>query len=192
MKEPLRRRMRAILRDVSPEVRRERSRVACRRLTEQPEWQSASAIFVHVSTWLEIDTTPLTETAWAERRRVLAPKVVDEERGRMVPVEIRKWTDCIVGYRNLLEPLDDTAVPADEIDLVLTPGLAFDTLGLRLGQGGGYYDRFLADPELRARTCGYAYEAQCVDRVPAEPHDRPVDLLVTEATVRRFGDDLEN
>jgi 5-formyltetrahydrofolate cyclo-ligase len=66
------------------------------------------------------------------------------------------------------------------IDWVLVPGVAFDAAGRRLGYGGGYYDRLL--PQLSpgvARVAG-TLEIQLVDRVPAGPHDLPVDTIVTE------------
>jgi 5-formyltetrahydrofolate cyclo-ligase len=73
-------------------------------------------------------------------------------------------------------------------DLVVTPLLAFDALGGRLGQGGGYYDRTLA--ELRARgqvfVLGLAWAGQEVERLPAETHDQPLDAVLTERELRFF------
>jgi 5-formyltetrahydrofolate cyclo-ligase len=63
---------------------------------------------------------------------------------------------------------------------VIVPGLAFDSRGRRLGRGGGFYDRFLSQPDLTAVTCGVALEAQILEDLPREPHDVPVDLLITE------------
>jgi 5-formyltetrahydrofolate cyclo-ligase len=84
---------------------------------------------------------------------------------------------------NIAEPLATAraVVPG----AVLVPMLAFDAHGHRLGYGGGYYDRTLAGlPE--ARAIGVAYAGQEVPSLPREPHDHPLDMLVTEAGPRRF------
>lgn len=67
-------------------------------------------------------------------------------------------------------------------DIVITPLLAFDRAGYRLGQGGGYYDRTIR--ALRAAgsawVIGLAYAGQEIERVPREPHDEPLDAILTE------------
>jgi 5-formyltetrahydrofolate cyclo-ligase len=92
----------------------------------------------------------------------------------------------IRGAFGVLEPEPDWPVAAPRI--VLVPLLGFDASGHRLGYGGGYYDRTLA--ALRAagplRAIGVAYAGQEVERLPHEPHDHPLDALVTEQGVRTF------
>lgn len=80
----------------------------------------------------------------------------------------------------------DVAVPEDDVDptwpdVVMVPGLAFTPAGQRLGQGGGWYDRFL--PRLRddAVTIGVAFDEQIVESLPVEDHDIAVDVVVTES-----------
>ena len=77
------------------------------------------------------------------------------------------------------------AVPEDAIeptwpDVVLVPGLAFTATGGRLGQGGGWYDRFLADVRPECTTIGVCFAEQVVDELPIEPHDVAVDIVVTD------------
>ena len=73
-------------------------------------------------------------------------------------------------------------------DVVLVPLLGFDLSGMRLGRGGGYYDRTLA--ELRARrdilACGVAFHMQMVDKCPSAPHDQALDAVLTEDGLTRF------
>ncbi len=69
--------------------------------------------------------------------------------------------------------------PASSGALVVVPGLAFTPGGHRLGYGGGYYDRFLASLPPSAVTVGVCFHEQLVDDLPLDPHDRPVDLVVT-------------
>jgi 5-formyltetrahydrofolate cyclo-ligase len=73
------------------------------------------------------------------------------------------------------------------IDLVVTPGLAFDRRGRRLGYGGGHYDRFLRRLPPSTIRVGIGFAAQVVDRVPAGPTDEPLDALVTEEGLIRPG-----
>jgi 5-formyltetrahydrofolate cyclo-ligase len=91
----------------------------------------------------------------------------------------------------LLEPAGERLGPDAVLaaDAVLLPGLAVDARGMRLGRGGGSYDRVLArldragaDPALVVLL----YDSEVVDRVPGEPHDRPVHAVVTPSGVRRF------
>ncbi|MCA9312319.1 MAG: hypothetical protein KDA21_13985, partial [Phycisphaerales bacterium] len=87
------------------------------------------------------------------------------------------------------EPVSGRAIPVDEIDLILVPGLAFDTAGRRLGRGGGVYDRYLArvcDVEGRGQVtrgpllCGVCFEIQVWEDLPTEDHDVGMDLIITE------------
>ena len=63
---------------------------------------------------------------------------------------------------------------------MLVPGLAFARDGARLGRGGGFYDRLLAGPQLRARRVGVCFEVQIVEAMPLEEHDQRVDEVLTE------------
>ena len=76
-------------------------------------------------------------------------------------------------------------------ELVVTPLLAFDGSGGRMGQGGGYYDRTLGQlrAEGRVFVVGLAFAGQEVEKLPAEDHDQPLDAVLTEAGFRRFAKD---
>lgn len=105
----------------------------------------------------------------------------------MLPVEIQSLSDDLVaGEFGLREPISGAPFPLSMIDLVIVPGLGFDEYGNRLGRGRGFYDRFLANPEFAGVACGLAYEVQVVPNLPVGPTDRPVNLLVTDARIRRF------
>ena len=67
-----------------------------------------------------------------------------------------------------------------QLDLVIVPGRAFDRSGNRLGRGKGYYDRFLATLAPNCRLLALAFNAQMVESVPTEPHDRPMNAILTE------------
>lgn len=87
-----------------------------------------------------------------------------------------------------LEPDDDSEpVPLDDVDVVLVPGAAFDRHGHRIGHGAGMYDRLLDELPVGVIRVGVAVDGCVVDRLPAQPHDRPVDWIATESGVRRCG-----
>ncbi len=77
--------------------------------------------------------------------------------------------------RDAMDPIE-----AEKLDLVVVPGLAFSADGHRLGQGGGWYDRFLARTRADCTKVGVCFAGQVVPQVPIEPHDVPLDLVVTD------------
>lgn len=159
------------------------SRIACERLSQTDGFQTASTVMLFLSMPQEIDTTAAIESAWKAGKRVVVPRI-DRRQRQMVAVEIHRLDHtpdaAISGLRN---PTEGVETPIGQIDLIVAPGLAFDRRGNRLGRGGAYYDRFLADPERKAAVVGFGFAFQILDEVPTEPHDRPVDEVVTEQGV---------
>lgn len=72
-----------------------------------------------------------------------------------------------------------TPTQLSNADLILVPASAADETGARLGKGKGFYDRALADLSSGAKTAAIVYDQELLERVPTEPHDRPVDFVVT-------------
>jgi len=89
----------------------------------------------------------------------------------------------VPGPFGIPQPARPRWISARQIDLVIVPGLAFDRLGDRLGRGGGHYDRLLAG--CRCPAIGIAPDAFLLDRLPAEPHDRRMDGIVTDRRTLR-------
>ncbi len=85
--------------------------------------------------------------------------------------------------RGFFEPPAGEAIAPGAVDLWVVPGVAFDAQGVRLGRGGGYYDRLLAQRRADATVVGVATERQRVAKLPREPHDQAVNAVVTEAGV---------
>lgn len=123
----------------------------------------------------EIDTAPLARALAAGGVRVGWPRVDGDE----LDLRFAAAADLRpAGRFRIPEPPHDAApVPDEAIDVVFVPGLAFDALGGRLGHGRAYYDRLLARVP-RARRVGLALAHQVVPRVPVEPHDARLDLLI--------------
>lgn len=136
----------------------------------------------------EIDTEPalatLAERGW---QRAL-PVVV----GRGQALEFRAWAPGDALEDGPLRTRHPAAAAAVAPDVLLVPLLAFDKAGMRMGWGGGFYDRTLtglraANPEVVAIGVGFA--GQAVDKVPSGPHDVALDAVATEAGVMWIGDD---
>ncbi|MDH3921502.1 MAG: 5-formyltetrahydrofolate cyclo-ligase, partial [Desulfobulbaceae bacterium] len=105
---------------------------------------------------------------------------------RMIPLLIKDpEQDLVPGYYNIPEPDPKKSLRLEpgEIDAAVIPGSVFDIHGGRLGYGGGYYDRFLLNDAPQAKRIGLAFELQVVDNVPLEPHDQPLDILITEERI---------
>lgn len=182
--------MRQMLRErvaaIGPEEAHARSVTAGGLLCAQREYQSADVIMIFLSTAHEVETGQVALQAWADLKRVLAPRVSWEQR-RMLPIEIKSLTtDVRAGLMGLREPIEGMPIPVADIDMVIVPGLGFDAQGNRLGRGRGFYDRFLAHRDFRGVACALAFEEQFVDLVPHDDTDVRVHMLVTDRQVRRF------
>ncbi|MET8813793.1 5-formyltetrahydrofolate cyclo-ligase [Streptomyces sp. NPDC004549] len=158
-----------------------------------PELTGARTVAAYVSMGSEPGTRALLDTLRARGVRVLLPALLPDNDldwaeytgpGSLIPVRHG-------GRMELLEPAGPRLGPdaVTTTDAVLLPGLAVDARGMRLGRGGGSYDRVLARLERAGAYPALVvllYDTEVVPRVPAEPHDRPVHAVVTPTGVRRF------
>ncbi|MEU8481872.1 5-formyltetrahydrofolate cyclo-ligase [Streptomyces sp. NPDC048641] len=157
------------------------------------ELAGARTVAAYVSVGREPGTRELLDALHARGVRVLLPVLLDDNDldwgaydGQGSLARVRH-----AGKMALLEPAGERlgTEAVVEADAVLLPGLAVDGRGMRLGRGGGSYDRVLArleradaDPALVVLL----YDGEVVEHVPEEPHDRPVHAVVTPSGVRRF------
>lgn len=150
-------------------------------LFNHPKWQRARTIGVTISRGREIPTRPIIERAWQEGKQVAVPKCLPTAK-TLDFRHLHHFNQLETVYFGLKEPIisQTPAVNKDQLDLVIVPGVAFDPTGYRIGFGGGYYDRFLADYE--GDTVALLLSDQLVERIPGELHDIPVQTLITERT----------
>ena len=149
------------------------------------EYAGAKTILFYVSAKPnEVDTHFLIRDALSRGLRVLVP-VTDFDRNRLIISELKDMAELAPARFGLLEPRADSLRPVDasEADVIIVPGVAFDRRCRRIGFGGGYYDRLLADARVPSVALGY--EGQLVERVPTGSNDVPVDILVTESRIYR-------
>jgi len=180
-KRSLRERVLAARDSLSPEFRAAASTAIGTALAARDDFAAASTVLLTLPFGSEWDSMPLLLAALERGKAVVLPRVNATARTLELCRLSEPSRDVLPGYRGIPEPQSHCAlIAAEAIDWVLVPGVAFDIAGHRLGYGGGYYDRLL--PQLRsdaARIAG-GYEMQLVDRVPAAPHDVPVQALATE------------
>lgn len=174
-KAELRRRIRELLR-FSPGERAEKSARICEQIAREPAWLQARTVAIFAPTAEEPDV----ELLWADAagKRICYPRVRGAE---LVFLAVADHGALTLSRWNLREPPDGSAsVGLGEIDLILVPGIAFTADGQRLGRGGGYYDRLLASPQLRALKIGVCFSAQIVEQLPRDAHDMAVDRVIHE------------
>ena len=157
---------------------REDVRAAGERLAEQlsalPEYASARTLYCTLSVNQEVSTTPVIRRARRDGKRIAVPKIAGRD---MVFIPLNETTPLAPGAMGIPEPLGDGPADDDPRALILVPGLAFDRRGHRVGYGGGYYDRFLADHPGHP-TVALCYGFQRLERLEAEEHDVPVDRVL--------------
>ena len=164
----------------------EGARSIAEHLLATPELQRAATVAAYVSIATEPGTGPLLDGLVARGRRVILPIVLpDLDLDWAVydgPQQLGR------ARRGLLEPVGPR-LGLDAIataDVVLTPGLAVDRTGMRLGQGGGCYDRALGRVPVGTFTCTLLYDGELLDEVPSAAHDRPVTAVATPSGVTRL------
>lgn len=173
-KKELRAHIRAQKRAMSPEQIREKSEKLAQMLYATHQYQAASVIYGYLPYNQEVLTTPMLEQALQDGKKVAVPKVYGDTM-RFVYLED---LSCVAeGYAGIPEPIADEPVAFDTKALVLMPGLAFDSKGNRMGYGGGFYDKFLAE-EPEHPTVALCYDFQMVDEIPTEEYDIPVDCVL--------------
>lgn len=184
----LRRRIRAERRALSAAERKAATNVITSRILGLGAFVSARRIAVFISFDGEPSLSAVINAAARQGKLVYAPVI---SRSRMEFAELHPDAGLATNFFGILEPDRTRTIDPRRLDLVLTPLVAFDDEGTRIGVGRGYYDRcfrFLRGRKTwhKPKLLGVAYELQHVPQLPAEPWDVPLWGAVTEAKVRRF------
>ena len=157
-----------------------------------PEYQNAHTIMWYIDCRSELRTKPelLAEVAKGEKK-IIVPYCTEDENGdnKLGLWWMESLEEMVVGKWNILEPPKDMwgnpekEVEAQDLDLVMVPGVGFDRDGGRMGNGQGYYDRLLEKVRADAPLIALGYESQLFDNVLVAPHDVYMDKVVTEDAV---------
>lgn len=169
-KQQIRSEMRQRLRELSVEEKKAaseniRKQISCLPLT-------SCAIFVGTSTEPDlltlIDDHP--EIRW------FLPRVISSSKSEMKFIHVDSKTELKKGAFGILEPTGEP-ISSGEIRTIICPGIAFTKNGSRLGQGGGFYDRYLSNaPHIK--TIGVSFACQLLDDLPSEPHDIQISQIL--------------
>lgn len=161
-------------------LRQKKSDALWKRLVELPAFQTASLALFYLSFGSEVDTGLMRRITLELGMQVACPRSRPGERS-MVFHRLESDEELSPGPYGILQPAADAPL-ADlkQACVVLVPGLVFDRGGARLGYGAGYYDRWLAGPGRGIASVGLAFHEQLVDSLALQPHDVPLDYLVTD------------
>ena len=154
----------------------------CSRIFASTEYQRSSTVLLYSSKNNEVLTDPLLDEALRSGKQVFYPRI----EGRSLKlIRTHAAAELRPGRFGVCEPCGDEAVSPVELNdtVVCVPGLAFSPLGQRLGRGGGYYDRLLAEISPAALLFGLAYSFQLLDRIPETGSDRRVHYVFTQSAV---------
>ena len=179
MKKTLRKETIAAMKELPESVKTQADEQLTQRILELPAFQEAKTLATYLSFDHEFSTAGLIQAALQGGKRVCVPRTYPQ--GRMEFVEYDP--DILEESRfGLLEPNEQgKVVDKAEIDLIHVPGLVFQSKGYRIGYGGGYYDRYLAD--FAGKTVSTIYSIQQKEFQPAVFDQAVQEVLVYEVTL---------
>lgn len=158
-----------------------KSREIQKKLFDLAVFQQAKLIMFYVSTNFEVDTTEMIKEAFNLGKTIAVPVICNDKSSMTISLISRMHPELETGPYGIKQPRHQHVRPIskDRLDLVVVPGLAFDSDGHRLGRGKGYYDKFLEDRSDRTRTAGLAFDFQIVEDLPHSLHDQSVEQIIT-------------
>ncbi len=176
-KKALRSALRRQRREIPDDERKRLDDAIFRNVTASPLFRAAQTLLLYVSCGGGVDTLRIIGEALRLGKQVAVPKC--GENGSMTFYVIDSMDALAPGAYGIPEPVGGKIPEITAQTVCFVPGVAFTEDGERLGQGGGYYDRFLERyPELN--TVGLCYGCMLQTSIPAQPHDRRVDAVIHE------------
>ena len=173
----------ALRRTLTPEFRETAGARVAELLAQSAEFAAAQRIVMVAALASELPTARIIEVALAAKKELLWPRA--GAAGKIEVVPSGPHDGFVRDAAGVLAPPPEVRACRITLgDLLLVPGVAFTRRGARLGRGGGYYDRLLADAGGYL-SVGLAFDIQLVDEIPTESHDREVDIVVTPSGIWR-------
>lgn len=172
----LRQQIRQFKKTQSPQSRMEQSGLLMQQLAAHPQFIKAHTILLYHALPDEVDTRTFIRE-WSSRKQILLPVVAGDELILKPYLNEGMLHD---GSFGIMEPEGEIFTDMKGIDLAVIPGMAFDKEGNRLGRGKGFYDRLLRQlMDYSIYKIGICFDYQFLDHIPTEPHDIPVDEVIT-------------
>lgn len=181
-RQQIRQQIRQRRRALTPEQQTQFALHAADRMMAYPPVLLAQTVAVFLSFDGELDTRPLIDQLWRASKRVYLPVLHPFSPGNLLFLHYHPSSDLVVNRLNIREPKLDVrdVLPLSQLDVLVTPLVAFDAAGQRLGMGGGFYDRTLQNwRQHRLQPVGYAHDCQQVDALPTEQWDIPLPAVIT-------------
>lgn len=172
-KKELRNQMIQTLKKISPTEKNRRAEAIYQELFASQIWQAAESIGVIISEEIEFPTAPIINAAFLAQKKVAVPKSMPER--KLVFHWIDPNTTFYTSKFGVHEPDTENEATKEQIDLLIVPGLVFNHQGKRIGFGGGFYDRYLAD--YQGDTVSLLFSEQLSDEWQASAYDLPVKQL---------------
>ncbi len=175
MKNKLRKELKEKRKKLSPEYINQKSELIYKKIIESEIYQKSNIIMSYCSIQNEVDTLKINKKILEDGKRLIVP-YIDREKDIIIPVEIKKEEELIIGKYNIMEPKNkEKKISKEKIELILVPAVGYDKVGNRIGFGGGYYDKFMSD--YKGIKIGLAYSFQIIDEIKSEHHDIKLDEI---------------
>jgi 5-formyltetrahydrofolate cyclo-ligase len=183
---------------IPPDTRKGKDAAIETRLLALPQFVMAKSFLLYASFSSEVSTRHVIAHCLSRGLITVLPRVSDKD-DRIHLFQILALEDLAPGYRGIFEPyaVSEREIILEDIDIVITPGVAFDESCSRLGHGKGYYDKLFGSPERKKRTAAaglkpffaaLAYEEQVVPSIYCGPYDIKMDAVITDKrTIYRHG-----
>ncbi len=183
-KREIREEMRAIRRQMPPEVTKKKNERIFQKVISLWEYRQAKVLVVYVSKELEVDTWKLMEHAFSQGKQVAVPRCVPNSR-QMEMHLITSVDELSKGSYGIMEPSAQAPVLSDTSGAIaIVPAFCNDLQGYRVGYGGGYYDRYLS--RFQGSKVGVNYSDCVRRRLIGGRYDVPIDILVTDRSIIRI------
>ncbi len=183
-KADIRKKYLALRNNIPKEIREAKSRAIVEKIVGLPLYEEAEWLFTFINIGSEAETRGLIEKTWSKGKKVAVPIAVKGSR-KMYFVPLYDFDSLVRKPFGVLEPdADETmAVLPGENDIFIVPGAVFDINKNRFGYGGGYYDIYFSQTNVKHKI-GVAFEIQIAsEALPIEKHDYPLDCIITEERI---------
>lgn len=182
-KEKLRKHLQEQRKNIPVEERHNKSQQIKELLFRIPQVRTAHDLLCYVSFKSEVETTAMIEDILRQKQKKISVPFIHPEKRELSIAQIKSLKGLKPGSYGVPEPQASTLKESDPttIQVALIPGLGFDRKGYRLGYGKGYYDKFLEDKEFL--KIGLAFACQVQEKIPSDPWDIAMDIIVTEKGV---------
>jgi 5-formyltetrahydrofolate cyclo-ligase len=167
---------------LTPEQQTQFALQAADRMMAYPPILLAHTVAVFLSFDGELDTRPLIDQLWRAGKRVYLPVLHPFSPGNLLFLHYHPSSNLVMNRLKIREPQLDIrdVLPLGQLDVLITPLVAFDAAGQRLGMGGGFYDRTLQNwRQHHLQPVGYAHDCQQVEALPTERWDIPLPAVIT-------------